>query len=260
MDKINKLISLENKTALITGASSGIGEETAKIFAQAGATLNLFDINIKGLKKIKKVLSKQTQVNIFQIDLSNKKEIDAIFKENRLKPNIVVNNAGIYPTQNYLSLTEKEYQKVVDINLNSMFWICQNYIKQKEKNGIIVNISSIEAVLPFKKDLIPYSISKSGVISLTRSIARDYGRKNFRANVVLPGAIKTSGTRKLVNDAILKIKVPLLKTGYLFNNRLAVGRWGEPDEVAKTILFLSSDLASYVQGTILAVDGGFLST
>lgn len=260
MDDVSKLISLKNKSALITGASSGIGEETAKIFAQAGAILNLLDINIKGLKIIKKVLSKQTQVNIFQIDLSNKKEIDAVFKENKLKPNIVVNNAGIYPSQDYLSLTEEEYQKVIDINLNSMFWICQNYIRQKKKDGIIVNISSIEAILPFKKDLIPYSISKSGVISLTRSIARDYGRKNFRANVVLPGAIKTSGTRKLVNDAILKIKIPLLKTGYLFNNRLAVGRWGKPDEVAKTVLFLSSNLSSYIQGVIIPVDGGFLST
>jgi len=260
MDNIKKLISLENKTALITGASSGIGKETARLFAKAGATLNLFDINLKGLEKIKNELSKQTKVNIFQIDLSSKKQIDAVFKEDKLKPNIIVNNAGVYPSQDYLSLTEKEYQEVIDINLSSMFWVCQNYIKQKKKNGIIVNISSIEAILPFKKDLIPYSISKSGVISLTRSIARDYGRKNFRANVVLPGAIKTPGTRKLVNDAISKIKIPLLKTGYLFNNRLASGRWGEPDEVAKTILFLSSDLASYIQGAILPVDGGFLST
>ena len=95
---------------------------------------------------------------------------------------------------------------------------------------------------------------------MTRSLARDYGRNNFRINTILPGAIKTPGTDNLVKMAISKMKVKLIKTGYDFQNRLALGRWGNPDEVAKVALFLCSDLASYVQRAMLPVDGGFLSS
>jgi NAD(P)-dependent dehydrogenase (short-subunit alcohol dehydrogenase family) len=141
-----------------------------------------------------------------------------------------------------------------------MFWMCQNFIRRKKKNGIIVNISSIEAIMPFKEDVISYGMSKAGVISLTRSIARDYGRKGFRANVVLPGAIYTEGTKSLVKKTLRTLDLKLVNVGYLFNKRLAMGRWGKPEEVAKVILFLSSDLASYVQGAMIPVDGGFLSS
>jgi NAD(P)-dependent dehydrogenase (short-subunit alcohol dehydrogenase family) len=103
-------------------------------------------------------------------------------------------------------------------------------------------------------------MSKAGIIALTRSLARDYGKSGFRANVVLPGAISTAGVRSLMKDAIFNVKLDLVKSGYDFQQRLAAGRWGEPDEVAKVVLFLSSDLASYVQGAIIPVDGGFLSS
>ena len=105
-----------------------------------------------------------------------------------------------------------------------------------------------------------YSISKAGVIALTRSIARDYGKLGFRSNVIMPGAIITAGTKSIMKDAILGLDIGLIKTGYDFEQRLADGKWGEPDDVAKVVLFLSSDLASYVQGAVIPVDGGFLSS
>ncbi|MDZ7838130.1 MAG: SDR family oxidoreductase [Actinomycetota bacterium] len=104
-----------------------------------------------------------------------------------------------------------------------------------------------------------YSITKSGIIALTRSLARDYGKNGIRANVILPGAIKTPGTDNLVKFALSRFKFKLIKTGYDFQSRLALGRWGYPDEVAKASLFLASDMASYIQGAMLPVDGGFLS-
>jgi len=138
--------------------------------------------------------------------------------------------------------------------------MCQNFIRKRKKlGGVIVNISSIEALIPFKADLAHYSISKSGVIALTRSLARDYGRKGFRVNGILPGAIKTPGTDSLVKTAITKLQLNLIKTKIDFESRLTLGRWGAPDEVAKVVLFLSSNMASYVQGAMIPVDGGFLS-
>lgn len=262
MENIEQLISLKGKTALITGASSGIGKEIARIFSSAGARIIIVDVNLEGLQVVKSELENfGSEVSIYQVNLADKGQIDNLWQELRGKcPDILINNAGIYPFMDYALVNEKDLKRVLDINQNSIFWMCQQFILQKKENGIMVNISSIEAVLPFKENLIPYAISKAGVIALTRSIARDYGRKGFRANVILPGAIATSGTKILINEAIRKLSGNLIKTGYDFKQRLALGRWGKPEEVANVVLFLSSDLASYVQGAVIPVDGGFLSS
>ena len=261
--ELSKLISLEGKKTLISGAGSGIGRAIAKRFAEAGSDLILVDIDERGLCQTRDSMQKFTsRVSICKLDLSKKAQIDSLWEDfNDEIPDILINNAGIYPFKNYLLLDEDELKKTMDVNLNSIFWMCQNFIKKRiNKGGIIVNLSSIEAILPFKEDLAHYSVSKAGVLALTRSLARDYGRNNFRINTILPGAIKTPGTDNLVKMAISKMKVKLIKTGYDFQNRLALGRWGNPDEVAKVALFLCSDLASYVQGVMLPVDGGFLSS
>ena len=261
--ELSKLISLEGKKTLISGAGSGIGRSIAKRFAEAGSDLVLVDIDERGLNETNDTMQKFTsRVSVCKLDLSKKAQIDSLWEDfNDEIPDILINNAGIYPFKNYLELDEDELKKTMDVNLNSIFWMCQNFIKKRiNKGGIIVNLSSIEAILPFKEDLAHYSVSKAGVLALTRSLARDYGRNNFRINTILPGAIKTPGTDSLVKMAISKMKVKLIKTGYDFQNRLALGRWGNPDEVAKVALFLCSDLASYVQGVMLPVDGGFLSS
>ena len=261
--ELSKLISLEGKKTLISGAGSGIGRAIAKRFAEAGSDLVLIDIDERGLCETRDTMQKFTsRVSVCKLDLSKKAQIDSLWEDfNDEIPDILINNAGIYPFKNYLELDEDELKKTMDVNLNSIFWMCQNFIKKRiNKGGIIVNLSSIEAILPFKEDLAHYSVSKAGVLALTRSLARDYGRHNFRINTILPGAIKTPGTDNLVKMAISKMKVKLIKTGYDFQNRLALGRWGNPDEVAKVALFLCSDLASYVQGAMLPVDGGFLSS
>jgi 3-oxoacyl-[acyl-carrier protein] reductase len=147
------------------------------------------------------------------------------------------------------------------LNLESALWMCQRFIARRKKaGGVIVNISSVEAIVPFRDDLIPYGMSKAGILALTRSLAHAFGRQGFRVNALLPGAIKTPGTEQLRKAAVQRLNVDLMKTGYEFGARLSLGRWGLPDEVATVALFLASDLASYVQGAAIPVDGGFLSS
>jgi 3-oxoacyl-[acyl-carrier protein] reductase len=123
-----------------------------------------------------------------------------------------------------------------------------------------VNVSSVEALVPFRDDLIPYSVAKAGVLALTRSLAHAYGRSGVRVNAVIPGAIRTPGTEQLRRKAIRTLDIDLMRTGRRFETRLPLGRWGTADEVASVVLFLASDLASYVQGAAVPVDGGFLAS
>jgi NAD(P)-dependent dehydrogenase (short-subunit alcohol dehydrogenase family) len=259
---LNDILSFTSKTVLITGAASGIGRAIATRFDEAGARLLLLDRDRGGLDATLAALTGSGH-EVHELDLEHKAGIDLFWEglSPTSLPDILVNNAGIYPMKDFLRLDEAFLQRTLNINQNSTLWMCQQFISRRAKRGgIIVNTSSVEAILPFKKDMVHYSMSKAGVISLTRSLARDYGARGFRTNVVIPGGITTSGTMALVKNAILRFKFDLAKTGYDFQQRLANGRWGNADDVAKVVLFLASDLASYVQGAAIPVDGGFLSS
>lgn len=172
---------------------------------------------------------------------------------------MLVNNAGIYPFKNFLKLDEAFLKKVMDINLNAAFWMCQHMIRRRLNNGgVIINIGSIEAIMPFARDLVAYNISKMGVIALTRALAKEYGKHGFRINVIIPGGIVTPGTKDVAKE-LAKFKLDILKLGLDFKSRLPLGRGGHPDEVARIALVLASDLSSYVHGALIPVDGGFLS-
>ncbi len=258
---LSELISLKGKRALITGSAAGIGKAIAYRFAEAGADLELVDINKRSLATIERELSQfETKINIHELDLSKKEKIDALWKKLEGKePDILINNVGIYPFKNFLEVDEAFFKQVMDINLNSTFWMCQHMInKRGKKGGVIINISSIEAIMPFATGLVPYDISKAGIIALTRALAKEYGRSGFRINVIVPGGIVTPGTKKVAKE-ILQFKISPLKTGTVFALRLPLGRGGQPDEVARVALFLGSELSSYVHGTLIVVDGGFLS-
>lgn len=256
-------VSLTGCRALVTGAASGIGEAICCRFARSGADLLMIDINQKGLEKVKASLSScEVEIETHVLDLSRKAAIDDFWESRKNhKPNILVNNSGIYPAKRYLDVDQEFYQQILNVNLSSAFWMCQDFIKAREnRGGIIVNVSSIEAVTPFKEDMVHYSVSKSGVYALTRSLAHDYGKRGFRVNGIVPGVIKTPGIYQQAKAALKKLNLGLLKSGFKYKSRLAVGRLGQPDEIAKVVLFLCSDLASYVQGAMIPVDGGFLSS
>ncbi len=260
---LSELISLHNKIMLITGAASGIGKAIAYRSAEAGAKLYLVDIDGQGLRKLAKELRDMfsSEVEVFRVDLSSKEEIDALWEELAgREPDILVNNAGVYIFRDFLEVDEDFLEKILDVNLNAVFWMCQHMIKRRRgKGGVIINLGSIEAILPFAKGLVHYDISKMGILALTRALAREYGKDGFRINAVVPGGIKTPGTERLRREAILKLRLDVIKTGMNFLSRLPLGRMGDPDEVARIVLVLATDLSTYVHGALIPVDGGFLS-
>lgn len=258
---LSELVSLEGKRALITGSAVGIGRAMAHRFAEAGADLDLVDINTHGLSVVKRELAQfHHMVTTHKVDISSPEAIDALWEDLTGKePDILVNNAGVYPFKGFLQTDDDFLKKVLDINLQSVVRMCRQMIKRRlRQGGVIINIGSIEAIMPFAEGLVAYDISKTGVIGLTRGLAKEYGRKGFRINVILPGGIVTPGTRAVAKE-ISQFRFSLLKTGYDFKARLPMNRGGQPDEVARVALFLASDLASYVHGALVPVDGGFLS-
>jgi 3-oxoacyl-[acyl-carrier protein] reductase len=260
---LTELISLAGKTAVITGAAAGMGEATAIRFAEAGANLYLLDIDEARLTAVSQSLAASPGwVKAHTLDLSQKEEIDAFWRSivEGEEPDIIINNAGIFPFRDFLETDEALLQKVTDINFTAVYWMCQHFIRQRKQSkqkGVIVNVSSIEAHLPFKEDLAHYTTGKAAVIALTRALARDYGRIGIRANVILPGGILTQGTKAAAKQSW---KSPgLIKDGINFKARLPLGRMGQADEVARVTLVLACDLTSYMTGASIPVDGGFLS-
>jgi 3-oxoacyl-[acyl-carrier protein] reductase len=258
-----ELISLRGKSSLITGAASGIGRATAIRFAEAGSHLFLVDINLDGLNSVKSEVKELfgADTEVFRADLSRKEEIDKLWSQIRgREPDVLVNNAGIYEFRDFLELDEAFLERTLSINLKSVFWMSQHMIRSRiNKGGVIINVSSVEAFLPLAKRLSHYDVSKIGVIGLTRALAKEYGPRGFRINAVAPGGIKTPSVEKLTREALMKMDIETIKTGVIYRARLPLRRMGEPDEVARVILFLASDLSSYIQGAVIPVDGGFLS-
>lgn len=259
--RLEALIDFKGKSVLITGAAAGIGKAMAYRFAEAGAAVELVDLDTEALTRTKNELRVfGNKVHSHTIDLSRREQVHQLWHNlaGRL-PDILVNNAGMYPFKKFTEMDAALYTRVMDVNLNAVYWMCQEMITRRGKQGgVIINIGSIEAVIPFKDDMAHYSMSKAGVIALTRALAKEYAHHGFRVNALLPGGIITRGTKRAAKQ-VLNLDVGLVKTGIEFMQRLPAGRLGQPDEVARMALVLASDLASYVHGAAIPVDGGFLS-
>jgi 3-oxoacyl-[acyl-carrier protein] reductase len=256
---LHQLVSLGGKRALVTGAAAGIGHATAFRLAEAGADLDLVDLDGRGLAAVQSELEPlDIEVMCHTVDLSKKEERDRLW-DNLDGPDILVNNAGIYPFRHFLDVGEAFYDRVMATNMDSVYWMCQHMIRKRlKRGGTIVNIGSIEAILAFKDDLAHYSISKAGVLALTRALAKEHAKHGFRVNAILPGGIITNGT-KAAAKKFFQFHLGLLKAGLEFRQRLPIRRLGRPDEVARMVVVLASDLSSYVQGAVIPVDGGFLA-
>lgn len=247
---------LENKVAIITGAGSGIGKETALLFAKEGAKVVVSDINeAHGNAVVDKIKNSGGEALFIRADSSSPEDHKNLVKETIKtfgKLDIAVNNAGIGGEVNKVGdMSVEGWKKVIDINLSGVFYGVKYQIPEMVKNGSgsIINIASILGQVGFANSA-GYVAAKHGVVGLTKSAAWEYAPEKVRVNAVGPGFIYTG----LVNEeAMGKEALNYLETKHAF------GRLGEAQEVANLILFLASDDASFVTGSYYPVDGGYLA-
>ena len=248
---------LKNKISIITGGATGIGKATVETFAKEGAKVIFCDTNKKqGLLNQKKFNSMGLDTFFIQADVSNetdvKKMINFVVKKFN-KIDTLFNNAGIeQPVTPSHKVDVKIFDKIISINLKGVF-LCSKHalpIMMKKKSGAIVNNSSISAFANVGGN-IGYASSKGGVMSLTRVLAVEYAKYNIRVNAVCPGVIDTP-----MNERNLKRAVNKSKLKKKWKTVTPLGRIASPYELAQTVLFLSSNMSSFVTGVGLLVDGG----
>jgi 3-oxoacyl-[acyl-carrier protein] reductase len=245
---------LEGKTALITGASRGIGKAIAEKFADEGANLILTDLfyddNAKALEE--NLSARGVKVKMYASDASkfdqSQQVVDqAVADFGRI--DILVNNAGITRDTLLMRMTEDQWDLVMNVNLKSVFNLTKAVqgVMLKQRSGSIINMSSVVGVSG-NAGQANYSASKAGIIGFTKTVARELGSRNIRCNAIAPGFILTEMTDKLPEDVRKEwaAKIPLK-------------RGGSPEEVAKVALFLGSDLSSYVSGQVIQVCGAMLT-
>ena len=240
------MINFKNKKILITGATGGIGEYLVKKFISLDGEVLVTGTNEKKLENLKNEIP---NIKVIKFDLSNHSEIES-FVDNAISKlngiDVLVNNAGITVDNLSLRMKNEEWQKVIDINLTSTFYLCKNVIKKmlKNKSGKIVNITSIVGHTG-NIGQSNYAASKAGIIAMSKSLAIEYAKKNIFINCVSPGFIKTNMTDKISEEYknILISKIPM-------------SRLGSGEDVSNTVAFLSSDMASYVTGETIHVNGG----
>lgn len=243
---------LENKVALVTGGSRGIGEAIVRRFAEQGATVAFTYVSDSSAAKsnalAEELSATGTTVKAFQSDAASFSDaetlIGAIVKEfGRL--DVVVNNAGITRDNLMLRMTEQQWDEVINTNLKSVFNITKHALRPmlKQRSGSIINMSSVVGVFG-NAGQANYAASKAGIFGFSKSIAKEYGNRNIRCNAIAPGYIETEMTHVLsdeVKDTFLK-NIPL-------------GRMGKGEEIADACVFLGSDMSVYVSGQTLSVCG-----
>jgi NAD(P)-dependent dehydrogenase (short-subunit alcohol dehydrogenase family) len=246
---------LSNKVALITGAGSGIGRESALLFANEGAKVVVVDLNEKaGAETVSLIQNASGAASFFRADVSKAAEVAAMieFTEKAYgKLNVLFNNAGIFPDKDgsVIDTEEEVWDLVMNVNLKSVYLGCKYGIPAllRAGGGSIINTASFVALMGAATSQIAYTASKGGVLSMTREIAVEFARKNIRVNALCPGPVQTPLLAELLSD-------PARRQRRLVH--IPMGRFAEAKDIAHAALFLASDESAYVNGATFTVDGG----
>ena len=242
---------LENKVVIITGAGSGIGKETALLFEKEGAKVVVADMNEKAGEETVAEIKKNGEGFFVKLNVSNREQSKQMVKttlEKYGKIDVLINNAGIVQDAFLSKMTEEQWDKVVDVNLKGVFNCTQAVVEvmMNQGNGVIINTSSIVG-LNGNVGQVNYAATKAGLIGMTKTLAKELGKKGIRVNAVAPGFIETPMTSNVPEKILemMKEKTPLL-------------RLGVPKDIANAYLYLASDEANFVNGAVLCVDGGLI--
>ena len=248
---------MKDNIALVTGAATGIGRETACLFAEKGAKVVVVDVNQdEGNKTVKKIKDDDGEAIFIKCDISQKEEVKNMIAQTVSKYgklDYAVNNAGIEGENATLAdCSSANWEKTIDINLKGTFYCMKYEIKQMlgQKKGSIVNVSSVAGLVGFA-GLPAYTASKHGMNGLTKTAALEYATKGIRVNAICPGVIKTEMVERVTGkDPEMEAKLAAMAP---------MERMGNSREVAASIVWLCSDSASFVTGTTMTVDGGFVA-
>lgn len=246
---------LTDRIAVVTGAGRGIGLEIAQALGEAGAVVVIVDINeTTGREAAKALNQSDIRAEFLQLDVTNSSEVQraaAAIMANHGKVDVLVNNAGYADNLNALECSDETYYRLMRVNLDGVFFCCREFGKYMTaaRRGAVINIGSMSGLIVNKpQPQAHYNTSKAGVHMLTKSLACEWAQAGVRVNAVAPGYIATEMTLKGRS-----------KPDWFgcWTDMTPMGRCGEPREVASAVLFLASDAASYITGSILSVDGGY---
>ena len=248
------MFSLEGKTAIVTGANTGLGQGIAVALAEAGASLSLVGRSSPD-ETVDLVQKAGAKAHVIMADLASLDPVERIVEETKEAlggVDILVNNAGIIKRNDAIDFTVEDWDSVMNVNLRSLFFLSQKAARvmiDSGRGGKIINIASM---LSFQGGVrVPsYTASKSGVLGLTRLMANEWAKHGINANAIAPGYFATNNTDALRADE--KRNTEIL-------GRIPAGRWGQPSDLAGAAVFLSSRASDYVHGTVVAVDGGWLA-
>jgi NAD(P)-dependent dehydrogenase (short-subunit alcohol dehydrogenase family) len=251
---LNKF-KLDNKISLVTGGAGGIGIEICKSLLNAGSKVIIADIDSKKSKKLLKKI-KNKNIEYYKLDSTSEKNIKSLSRfilKKYKRLDVLVNCVGICFNKEAEKVKKKEWDKVINININSMFYVCKEFGKIfiKQKKGTIVNIGSNSGLIVDKpQPQASYNASKAAVHQLTKSLACEWSKYNIRVNAIAPGYVATEMT-------LLGRKKPHWFKYWI--EMTPMKRLAEPSEIASVALFLASESSSYCTGSIISVDGGYTS-
>ena len=244
------------KVVVVTGSARGIGRRIAERFYAAGAKVALCSISKTGKEELMQEIAGDDRSRIMALsaDVSRPEEVAAFLQavvDAFGTIDVLVNNAGIFSKEDTCEVTEERYDKVMDANLKSVFFACQWFFKHHlaaGTTGNVVNIASVSSVT-YVPDNALYNVSKAGVVTLTKTFARDMGKHGIRVNAVGPGSIPTDLNAALYADPQKEIELC---------NKIPLGRRGTKDDIANCVLFLASEESSYLTGQVIYAEGGWL--
>lgn len=261
---ISELFDLRGKGAVVTGGAMGIGQSIAFRLAEAGAGVIIADIDLKAATQTtKEIKASSGKAQAIRADVRSAADAEKVVQaavDAFGSLDVLVNNAGVQPSSKFLDITEEAWNSVLDVNLKGVFLYSQAAARmmiKAEHGGKIINIASMAALTPTAVHA-PYNVSKSGVAMLTKSMALDLAANKILVNAVAPGPVLTPGSEAAGGSFMEALGVTPEQLGQNYVQRMILGRPGEPDDIAKVVLFLASAAADYMTGELIVVDGGFL--